>query len=169
MKLYDPADMRLPISFDPSERPEHPELQTLAFFFAYDRYFDEDTARKAIAAYYALTTFLDHCLGHVLRARGKRAGGRHARAVRVRPRRDVGRPWPLDQQGNVRSLGGRPDDHCRARCAFGKIGQNTDQPDRRRSDGAGRLRTGEWPSWHDPFAARARTGRSRPNGSERVP
>ena len=68
LKLYDPADMPLPIAYRPTERPKHPEIQTLASFFAYDRHFDEDATRQAIAAYYALTTFLDDCVGRVLRA-----------------------------------------------------------------------------------------------------
>ncbi len=66
--LYDPATMDLPVAYAASERPNHPELLNLARFFNYDRYFDEARLRRAKAAYYGLTSFMDDCVGRVLAA-----------------------------------------------------------------------------------------------------
>ena len=66
--LYDPAAMDLPIGYDESARPDHPELNNVADFFNYDDYFDERKLREAKAAYYGLTTFMDACVGRVLKA-----------------------------------------------------------------------------------------------------
>jgi choline-sulfatase len=65
-KLYDPANMDLPIGYDASQRPTHPELKNISSFFNYDEYFDEQKIREAKCAYYGLTSFMDHCLGRVL-------------------------------------------------------------------------------------------------------
>ena len=64
--MYDPAIVPLPVAYDPSERPEHSELANVAGFFNYDQYFDETKMREAIAAYFALTTFMDDCVGRIL-------------------------------------------------------------------------------------------------------
>ena len=66
--LYDPHDIDFPVAYALSDRPDHPELRTLARFFDYDRYFDEATLREAKAAYYGLTSFMDECCGQVLAA-----------------------------------------------------------------------------------------------------
>lgn len=66
--LYDPAEIPLPIAYGADERPKHSELANVAGFYDYDRYFDEAKLRDATAAYYALVTFLDDCLGRVLTA-----------------------------------------------------------------------------------------------------
>lgn len=59
--------MPLPKQYRENERPVHPYLQDYASSFVYDRYFDEDKLRKAIAAYYGLCSFLDDNIGKVLR------------------------------------------------------------------------------------------------------
>lgn len=66
--LYDPADMDLPIAYGAEERPDHSELDNIAGFFDYDRHFDPQKIRAAKAAYYALTTFMDRCVGRVMAA-----------------------------------------------------------------------------------------------------
>ena len=66
--LYDPAQIDLPIGYEDRLRPDHSELQNVAAFFDYERYFDEPTMRRAKAAYYGLTTFMDHCVGRILTA-----------------------------------------------------------------------------------------------------
>lgn len=63
-RLYTPAAMPLP----EGGIPDHAEIQALAGFFDYHRYFDEDSMRKAIAAYYGLVSFLDHCIGRIMAA-----------------------------------------------------------------------------------------------------
>jgi choline-sulfatase len=60
--------MPLPKQYQESERPEHPYLRDYSRSFVYDRFFDEDKVRKAIAAYYGLCSFLDDNIGKVLRA-----------------------------------------------------------------------------------------------------
>jgi len=66
--MYDPAQMDLPVGYAERFRPEHSELKNLAGFFDYDRYFDEQKMREAKAAYYGLTSFMDACVGRILKA-----------------------------------------------------------------------------------------------------
>lgn len=66
--MYDPAEMDLPYGRNPGERPDHPELANIRSFFDYDAHFDETKTREAKAAYYALTSFMDHCVGRILTA-----------------------------------------------------------------------------------------------------
>ena len=62
--MYDPDDMPLPVR----SVPLHPELQNIRDFFHYDDHFDERKTKEALAAYYGLTSFMDDCVGKVLRA-----------------------------------------------------------------------------------------------------
>src|SRR3989440_6940720 len=62
------AEMPMPKQYARAERPQHPYLRDYAESFIYDRYFDEEKLRKAIAAYYGLCSFLDDNIGKVLRA-----------------------------------------------------------------------------------------------------
>jgi choline-sulfatase len=64
---YPLSRMPLPKQYAASERPQHPYLRDYAASFVYDRYFDEEKLRKAIAAYYGLCSFLDDNIGKVLR------------------------------------------------------------------------------------------------------
>jgi choline-sulfatase len=66
--MYDPEEMDLPVAYDPDARPDHPELQHIAKFWDYDRYFDPQKMREAKAAYYGLTSFLDDCIGQIISA-----------------------------------------------------------------------------------------------------
>ncbi len=66
--MYDPAEMDLPVGYAPEARPVHPELRNVAGFFKYDQYFDDAKIRQAKAAYYGLTTFMDACVGRILKA-----------------------------------------------------------------------------------------------------
>ncbi len=65
--LYDPAKMDLPVGYGHA-KPEHSELKNVAGFFDYDRHFDEAKMREAKAAYYGLTSFMDDCVGRILKA-----------------------------------------------------------------------------------------------------
>ncbi len=68
LQMYDPALVDMPIAYAPAERPVHPEARNVARFFNYDQYFDEASLRAARAAYYALTSFMDACVGGILNA-----------------------------------------------------------------------------------------------------
>ncbi|MBI3938318.1 MAG: sulfatase-like hydrolase/transferase [Betaproteobacteria bacterium] len=59
--------MPVPKQYAKHERPDHPYLGDYASSFVYDRYFNEEKLRKAVAAYYGLCTFLDDNIGKVLR------------------------------------------------------------------------------------------------------
>jgi choline-sulfatase len=59
--------MPLPKQYRSEERPDHPYLCDYASSFVYDRFFDEEKLRKAIAAYYGLCTFVDDNIGKLLR------------------------------------------------------------------------------------------------------
>lgn len=65
--LYDPADMDLPIGYSKKNRPDHPELGNIARFFKYDQFFDEPRIRSAKSAYYGLISFMDACVGRILK------------------------------------------------------------------------------------------------------
>ncbi|WP_409996778.1 sulfatase-like hydrolase/transferase [Leisingera aquaemixtae] len=65
--MYDPAEMDLPVGYG-AGLPGHEELRNIAAFFNYDDYFDEQKMREAKAAYYGLTSFMDHCTGRVIQA-----------------------------------------------------------------------------------------------------
>ena len=62
--LYDPAAIDMPVGV----LPDHPELRNVAAFYDYARHFDEDRLRRAKAAYYGLTSFMDACIGRILAA-----------------------------------------------------------------------------------------------------
>jgi choline-sulfatase len=64
---YPRERMPLPKQYGQDERPAHPYLQDYASSFVYDRFFDGEKLRKAIAAYYGLCSFLDDNIGKVLR------------------------------------------------------------------------------------------------------
>lgn len=66
--MYDPKVMDLPVGYGESSVPKHPEMQAIARFFDYDRYFDEQKTREAKAAYYGLISFMDSCVGEILAA-----------------------------------------------------------------------------------------------------
>lgn len=66
--LYDPALIDLPVGYAENRVPDHSELKNVARFFDYDRYFDVRRMREAKAAYYGLVSFMDDCVGRVLRA-----------------------------------------------------------------------------------------------------
>jgi choline-sulfatase len=57
-----------PKQYAKDERPCHPYLRDYAGSLNYDDYFDEEKVRVAIAAYYALCSFLDDNIGQVLGA-----------------------------------------------------------------------------------------------------
>lgn len=59
--------MPLPKQYAQNQRPDHPYLRDYAGSFVYDKFFDAQKLRKAIAAYYGLCTFLDDNIGKVLR------------------------------------------------------------------------------------------------------
>jgi choline-sulfatase len=64
---YPVDQMPLPKQYGQNERPAHPYLRDYAGSFCYDKFFDAEKLRKAIAAYYGLCTFLDDNIGKVLR------------------------------------------------------------------------------------------------------
>ena len=59
--------MDLPVGYAPESRPDHAELVNIARFFKYDKYFDQNKLSEAKAAYYGLTSFMDSCLGRILK------------------------------------------------------------------------------------------------------
>ncbi|MGH8617293.1 MAG: sulfatase-like hydrolase/transferase [Burkholderiales bacterium] len=60
--------MPVPKLYAKGERPEHPYLRDYSESFAYDKYFDAEKLKKAVAAYYGLVSFVDDNIGKVLRA-----------------------------------------------------------------------------------------------------
>jgi choline-sulfatase len=72
---YPLGEMPVPKQYARSERPEHPYLRDYAGSFVYDRFFDEEKVRKAVAAYYGLCSFLDDNIRKVLHQRSRRQPG----------------------------------------------------------------------------------------------
>ncbi|MBE1283777.1 MAG: sulfatase-like hydrolase/transferase [Rhodobacteraceae bacterium] len=66
-EMYDPDQMDTPVGYGQG-LPDHAELQNIAEFFHYETYFDEQKMREAKTAYYGLTSFMDDCVGRVLKA-----------------------------------------------------------------------------------------------------
>jgi len=64
---YPLGQMPLPKQYASNERPDHPYLRDYSGSFAYDRYFDPDKLKKALAAYYGLCSFVDDNVGRVIR------------------------------------------------------------------------------------------------------
>lgn len=66
---YEDAPIPMPKLYAKADRPVHPALAFFAETFTYDRYFESDAhVRRALAAYYGLTSFVDHNVGVVLNA-----------------------------------------------------------------------------------------------------
>lgn len=65
--LYPLDKVSMPRNYQPEHRPKHPEVKTLAKFWNYDDYFDEQSVVKARAAYFGLCSYLDHHIGQVLK------------------------------------------------------------------------------------------------------
>ncbi|MDC0738926.1 sulfatase-like hydrolase/transferase [Cognatishimia sp. SS12] len=66
--LYPPEDLDLPYLSTPGDWPEHPAFQTHRTFQGCAEPFSEDVVRRSMAAYYGLTSFLDHNIGLILKA-----------------------------------------------------------------------------------------------------
>lgn len=67
--LYTPATVPWPRLYEKGSKPDHPAMRALRDCMNYDDFFeDEATVRRAVAAYYALVSYLDHNIGRVLDA-----------------------------------------------------------------------------------------------------
>lgn len=66
LDLYTGIEMPAPIGS--SKTWDHPELAHLAKFYDYNRHFEGDDIAKAQAAYFALISFMDDCVGRILSA-----------------------------------------------------------------------------------------------------
>lgn len=66
--MYEDAPIPLPHHYAPSERPSHPGVDAYRNSFNYDDYFDDETLKIALQAYYGMCSFLDYNVGRVLSA-----------------------------------------------------------------------------------------------------
>lgn len=66
--LYPVDKVPFPDMYAQSERPRHPFTDAMRKSMCYDDPFDEPMVRRAIAAYFGLTTFMDHNVGKILQA-----------------------------------------------------------------------------------------------------
>ena len=64
--LYAPDRMPWPKLYGEAERPRHPYVRDYAGSCNYDDHFDDEKVRVAIAAYYALCSFLDDNIGQLM-------------------------------------------------------------------------------------------------------
>lgn len=64
---YANVNLPTPLLSKPGERPDHPVLKRLRTYFGVEDLEDPVVIRRATAAYLALTTFVDDCIGAVLR------------------------------------------------------------------------------------------------------
>ncbi|MGE3269738.1 MAG: sulfatase-like hydrolase/transferase [Chloroflexota bacterium] len=68
LALYDPDALPMPAQWRPEEWPRHPALDLKRRSGSLDEPLDEATIRRAMAAYYAMVSFLDDNIGKVLGA-----------------------------------------------------------------------------------------------------
>lgn len=68
LDLYDPRDVMLPATWDEPLEAQHPVIRQLRRGLANDVPLAEDVVRRAIAAYWALVTLVDHHIGAILDA-----------------------------------------------------------------------------------------------------
>ena len=66
--LYPEDKVPLPDLYAPDQRPRHPFIDAMRKCLCFDESFDAPMVRRAIAAYFGLTTFLDDNVGKILRA-----------------------------------------------------------------------------------------------------
>ena len=66
--LYPEDQVPWPDMYAPADRPRHPFIDAMRKCLCFDEPFDEPMVRRAIAAYFGLTSFLDDNIGKVLRA-----------------------------------------------------------------------------------------------------
>jgi choline-sulfatase len=79
--LYPLEDVPWPRLYEKGRKPDHPAVRALRDCMNYDDYFYDETAvRRAVAAYYALVSYLDHNVGRVLDAL-RRSGLAHSTRV----------------------------------------------------------------------------------------
>ena len=65
-ELYPESEVPRPALYDQAERPTHPFVAAMREFLIYDKGFDEQKLRRAIAAYFGLVSFVDHNVGRLL-------------------------------------------------------------------------------------------------------
>jgi len=66
--MYPEQDMPWPLMYDAADRPRHPFIDAMRRCLCYDEAFDPPMVRRAIAAYFGLTSFLDDNVGKIMRA-----------------------------------------------------------------------------------------------------
>jgi choline-sulfatase len=66
--LYPEDQVPLPLMYAPEERPTHPFIRKMNESILYDRGFNPERVRRAIAAYFGMVTFLDHNIGLLMAA-----------------------------------------------------------------------------------------------------
>jgi choline-sulfatase len=67
--LYPPETMPMPRLYDEAGRRYHPAVKALRDIMSYDDFFEDEAAvKRAVAAYYALVSFLDDNIGKILKA-----------------------------------------------------------------------------------------------------
>jgi choline-sulfatase len=66
--MYPEDKVPLPDMYAPDQRPRHPFIEAMRKCMVFDEAFDPPMVRRAIAAYFGLTSFLDDNVGKILRA-----------------------------------------------------------------------------------------------------
>ncbi len=64
--MYPVDQIPFPDMYAQDQRPHHPFTDAMRKSMCYDEAFDEPMVRRAIAAYFGLTTFMDHNVGRIL-------------------------------------------------------------------------------------------------------
>ena len=79
--LYDRQQIPMPKSYLPGQRPSHPALEDFRRFFCVENPFDEETLHRVQAAYFGLTSYLDHNIGRILAALEKAGLSENTRII----------------------------------------------------------------------------------------
>ena len=67
-EMYPEGSVPWPLMYEKSERPRHPFTDAMRKCLCFDDEFDNAMVRRAIAAYFGLTTFMDDNVGKILAA-----------------------------------------------------------------------------------------------------
>jgi choline-sulfatase len=68
--LYPESEMPVPALCDPTQWPDHPYVRAIRECQVYQKGFDDQSLRRALAAYFGLVSYVDHNVGRLVEALG---------------------------------------------------------------------------------------------------
>jgi choline-sulfatase len=117
--MYSEDQVPWPDMYEHDQRPRHPFTDAMRKCLCYDESFDAPMVRRAITAYFGLTSFLDDNVGKILGALEEAGLMDNTRVIYTSDHGDnLGTPRHVGQVNDVRGVSGHTHDTCRPRRAF---------------------------------------------------